>query len=171
MFKFGFINNVNHLKSILRNLNHHVFNFEKEKRFHIFENNKRVKVLLMAGFHIKFHHQIRNKQKFIDISYQIKEGNLDYFIGSFAFKRYSTKAHITQFILQELMGIMFDRIKAQRLVTYKGHNVLERIEMAENEYDKVYWQSILANLKKRYQGLRTGNMVDVKYLQTLSVQL
>lgn len=170
-FTFGLIRNVKHLKEILRHLNVVVFEYEKEKRFQVFEVGKNVEVMIMNGLVVMFKHRVRNGEKVIDVSYRVKEGCLNYYIGTFEFKRYSTKAHITQFVMSSLLGIMFDKLLLMGLVEWKGEEIRKRIENSESEYDKVYWESVLVNLKKRYMGLKSGESEIIKKLGEYSIQL
>lgn len=171
MFVNGLIQGRSHLKAIHELMNAKVFEFEKENRLQIFKDGKVIKIQIMMDFYIYFKYRIYNKQKLIDVTYSIKQGNLHYFLGSFEYKRYSTKAHITNFVYDAICDIMFDRMLLQGLVIHKGESVQEKIKNAPSEYEKVFWKSIAWKLKKEYRGSMLNMSISTKRLLNIPVQM
>ncbi|QDB70430.1 hypothetical protein CF8_0018 [Aeromonas phage CF8] len=169
-FQFGVVRDVAHLKTLMGLLHRPVYTFEKHNRFHEFMAGRKVRAMVMKGFYIQFHHCVRQGKKWIDISYSVREGNLSYFIGSFEFMRYSTKAHIVKFITQQMLGIMFDRMLLQNVVVYEGENVLAKIKNANTSLERAFWDAVRNKLKKQFMGIKSGSESDLLYLRSIPVQ-
>lgn len=169
-FQHGVVQDVAHLKTLMGLLHRPVYTFEKHNRFHEFIPGRKVRAMVMWGFYIQFHHCVRQGKKWIDISYSVREGNLSYFIGSFEFMRYSTKAHIVKFITQQMLGIMFDRTLLHNVVMYEGENVLGKIKNAATDFERAFWESIANKLKKQFMEIKSGSESELLYLRSIPMQ-
>lgn len=170
-FVNGLIQGRVHLKTMHELMNAKVFEFEKENRLQVFKDGKIIKIQIMMDFYIYFKYRVYNNQKLIDVTYSIKQGNLNYFLGTFEHKRYSTKAHITNFVYDKICDIMFDRMLLQGLVIHKGESVQEKIKNAPSDYEKVFWESVAWKLKKEYRGPMLNMSISTKRLLNIPVQM
>ncbi|WNV45920.1 hypothetical protein [Aeromonas phage AerS_266] len=170
-FVHGLIQGRTHLKALHELMNAKVFEFEKENRLQVFKDGKVIKIQIMLDFYVYFKYRIYNNQKLIDITYSIKQGHLHYFLGTFEYKNYSTKAHITNFVYDAICDVMFDRMLLQGLVIHKDENVQEKIKTGESEFQRVFWKSIAWKLKKEYRGPMLNMSISTKRLLNIPVQM